>query len=129
MAKAVLGLLDAGVPVEDIVRTGVEFGTRYRQGGWGAGLTVLTAMANVLPHLDPADRPLALVAGLAFVSRDTRGRPPRFPLAPLAGRAAARPAERLVPPLHRDPFRRRRRTGAGVGHRRRRRRPRLRWPT
>jgi nitrite reductase/ring-hydroxylating ferredoxin subunit len=84
-AKAVLGLLDAGVPVEDIVRTGVEFGTRYRQGGWGAGLTVLTAMANVLPHLDPTDRPLALVAGLAFVSRDTRGRPPRFPLAPLRG--------------------------------------------
>ncbi len=85
MAKAVLGLLDAGVPVEDIVRTGVDFGTRYRAGGWGAGLTVLTAMANVLPHLDPADRPLALVAGLAFVSRDTRGRPPRFPLAPLQG--------------------------------------------
>jgi nitrite reductase/ring-hydroxylating ferredoxin subunit len=84
-AKAVLGLLDAGVPVEDIVRTGVEFGTRFRQGGWGAGLTVLTAMANVLPHLDAADRPLALVAGLAFVSRDTRGRPPRFPLGPLQG--------------------------------------------
>ena len=85
MAKAVLGLLDAGVPVTDIVRTGVEFGTRYRAGGWGAGLTVLTAMSNVLPHLDSADRPLALVAGLAFVSRDTRGRPPRFPLTPLQG--------------------------------------------
>ena len=91
-AKAVLGLLDAGVPPEDIVRTGVAFGTRYRQGGWGAGLTVLTAMANALPHLDAADRPLALVAGLAFVSRDTRGRPPRFPLEPLRG---GPPAERL----------------------------------
>ena len=85
MAKAVLALLDGGVPPEDIVRTGVEFGTRYREAGWGAGLTVLTAMANVLAHLDPADRPLALVAGLAFVSRDTRGRPPRFPLLPLSG--------------------------------------------
>src|SRR5207248_2136306 len=74
MAKAVLGLLDAGVPVAEIMRTGVGFGTRYRQGGWGAGLTVLTAMANVLPRLDPADRSRALVAGLAFVSRDTRGR-------------------------------------------------------
>jgi hypothetical protein len=42
-------------------------------------------MSNLLPHLDPADRPLALVAGLAFVSRDTRGRPPRFPLQPLEG--------------------------------------------
>src|SRR5205085_1252233 len=92
-AKAVLGLLDAGVPVGEIVRTGVGFGTRYRQGGWGAGLTVLTAMANVLPHLDPAERPRALVAGLAFVSRDTRGRPPRFPLAPLRG---GPPADRLA---------------------------------
>ncbi|MCA1842913.1 MAG: Rieske 2Fe-2S domain-containing protein, partial [Actinobacteria bacterium] len=63
-----------------------------RAGGWGAGLTVLTAMVNVLPHLDPADRPLALVAGLAFVSRDTRGRPPRFALAPLSG---GPPADRL----------------------------------
>ena len=92
MAKAVLGLLDAGVPAQEIVRTGVAFGTRYRQNGWGAGLTVLTCMANVLPHLDAADRPLALVAGLAFVSRDTRGRPPRFPLAPLRG---GPPADRL----------------------------------
>src|SRR5204863_4194353 len=82
-AKAVLGLLDAGVPSGDIVKVGVEFGTRYREAGWGAGLTVLTAMANVLPHLDPQDRGLALVHGLAFVARDTRGRPPRFPLLPL----------------------------------------------
>ena len=92
MAKAVLALLDGGVAPEDIVRTGVAFGTRYREAGWGAGLTVLTAMANVLPHLDPADRALALVAGLAFVSRDTRGRPPRFPLRPLQG---GPPPERL----------------------------------
>ena len=94
MAKAVLALLDAGVSAEAIVRTGVGFGTRYREAGWGAGLTVLTAMANVLPHLDPADRALALVAGLAFVARDTRGRPPRFPLGPLRG---GPPAERLGP--------------------------------
>ena len=93
MAKAVLGLIEAGAPVGDIVRAGVSFGTRYRAAGWGAGLTVLTAMANVLPALDPADRPLALVHGLAFVSRDTRGRAPRFPLLPLAG---ALPAERLA---------------------------------
>lgn len=91
-AKAVLGLSDAGVAAKEIVRTGVEFGTRYRQAGWGAGLTVLTAMANVLPWLDPADQGLALVQGLAFLSRDTRGRPPRFPLLPLEG---TRPAERL----------------------------------
>lgn len=83
IAKAVLALVEAGVPVAEIVRTGVEFGTAYRREGWGAGLTVLTAMANLLPDLDAADRPLALVHGLAFVSRDTRNHPPRFPLAPL----------------------------------------------
>jgi nitrite reductase/ring-hydroxylating ferredoxin subunit len=85
IAKAVLGLVETGVPASDIVRAGVAFGTRYRQEGWGAGLTVLTAMANVLPHLDPADQNLALVQGLSYVSRDTRGRPPRFPLLPLEG--------------------------------------------
>ena len=117
MAKAVLGLLDDGVAPSDIVRAGVDFGTRYRQAGWGAGLTVLTAMANVLPHLDPADHALALVHGLAFVSRDTRGRPPRFPLLPLGGALPADTARRLVPPVHRDPIRRRRRAHPGLGRR------------
>jgi hypothetical protein len=82
-AKAVLGLLEAGVSVADIVRSGVEYGTAYRAQGWGAGLTVLVAMANLLPHLSEDDHALALVHGLSFVSRDTRNRPPRFPLAPL----------------------------------------------
>ena len=94
MAKAVMGLLDAGVPVAEIVRTGVEFGTANRRDGWGAGLTVLTAMANLLPLLDPEDRPLALVHGLAFVARDTRNRPPRFPLTSLG--SADIPAPRLA---------------------------------
>ena len=92
IAKAVLRLLDTEVSPRDIVRVGADFGTRYRQAGWGAGLTVLTAMANLLPHLAPADHGLALVHGLDFVSRDTRGRPPRFPLLPLDG---ALPADRL----------------------------------
>lgn len=83
IAKAVLALLEAGVRPSDIVRSGLDFATTYRGAGWGAGATVLVAMANVLPHLDPADRPLALVHGLVHVSRDTRGRPPRFPLDPL----------------------------------------------
>src|SRR3954447_4504117 len=94
-AKAVLGLLEAGQPAEEIVRIGVEFGTRYRDQGWGAGLTVLVAMANLLADLDPADRPLALVHGLAFVSRDTRSRPPRFPLEPL-GAGDGVPGSRLA---------------------------------
>jgi nitrite reductase/ring-hydroxylating ferredoxin subunit len=83
IAKAVLGLLEAGVAPERIVRQGLEFGATNRCDGWGAGMTVLVAMANLLPHLAADDRAAALVHGLAFVSSDTRGHPPRFPLAPL----------------------------------------------
>ena len=89
IAKAVLGLLEEGVRPAEIVRTGVHFGLRNREGGWGSGLTVLTAMANVLGELRSDDRPLALVQGLSFLSGDTRGRPPRFPLSPLRGRLSA----------------------------------------
>jgi nitrite reductase/ring-hydroxylating ferredoxin subunit len=92
IAKAVLGLLAAGVDAAEIVAIGTRFGVANRDRGWGAGLTVLTAMANVLDDLDSDDRGLALVHGLAFVARDTRGHPPRFELAPL-GRAL--PASRL----------------------------------
>jgi nitrite reductase/ring-hydroxylating ferredoxin subunit len=96
MAKAVLGLFDTlgpGDATGAIVAAGVDFGTRYRAAGWGSGLTVLTAMANVLPVLDPEDRVLALVHGLTFVSRDTRGHTPWFPLEPLE---SAPPPERLT---------------------------------
>jgi nitrite reductase/ring-hydroxylating ferredoxin subunit len=95
-AKAVLGLGEVLGPERSAlaaIGAGVTFGVRNRDAGWGSGLTVLTAMANVLPHLEPDDRLLALVHGLAFVSRDTRGRPPRFPLAPLE---ATVPADRLL---------------------------------
>ena len=97
-AKAVLGLLEAGVAPAQIVRVGVEFGTANRAQGWGSGLTVLVAMANLLPWLDPADHGLALVHGLAFVARDTANRPPRFPLTPLGdGHASgsSAPVDRL----------------------------------
>jgi nitrite reductase/ring-hydroxylating ferredoxin subunit len=94
IAKSVLGLLGAGIDPVEIVRTGIDFGTTYREAGWGAGLTVLVAMANLLPDLEEDDRALALVHGLAFVSRDTRNRPPRFPIAELQG--ADIPPERLA---------------------------------
>jgi len=98
-AKATLGLLEAGVPAAEIVRVGMEFGTANRAQGWGSGLTVLVAMTNLLPWLDDADRPLALVQGLAFVARDTANRPPRFALTPLGDGSpgvAAVPTARLA---------------------------------
>nr|MDQ6909395.1 Rieske 2Fe-2S domain-containing protein [Actinomycetota bacterium] len=94
VAKSVLGLLEAGASPTDIVRAGVSFGTKNRREGWGSGLTVLVAMANLVPRLDPADRALALVHGLSFVSRDTRGHAPRFSLTPLGTDAVT--GERLA---------------------------------
>jgi len=96
LAKAVLGLMELLGPEKGAlaaVREGADFGLLNREEGWGAGLSVLTAMANVLPALAPQDRPLALVHGLRFVSRNTRGHPPRFALPPLP---ATSPPERLA---------------------------------
>jgi len=64
-------------------RTGLDFGTRYRQNGWGQGLTILTCMLNLLPHLAPEDRSRALYHGLSAVANDTEGMAPRFMVQPL----------------------------------------------
>ena len=81
--KAVLTLLDDdGDPVEPF-QIGLQFGTTYRQSGWGQGLTMLTCFMNLLPYLDEADRPRALYQGLAAVSADTIGSAPRFRVRPL----------------------------------------------
>ncbi len=83
IAKAVITLGTGGGDLVDPFRIGLEFGARYRQDGWGQGLTIHTAMMNLLPHLDPADRPRALYHGLSAVARDCDGMPPRFLLDPL----------------------------------------------
>ncbi|ELZ82711.1 ferredoxin subunit of nitrite reductase and ring-hydroxylating dioxygenase [Haloferax elongans ATCC BAA-1513] len=78
VAKSVIGLLDADVDVTTPLETGIEFGCRYRRDGWGPGLTILTAMANVVPDLDPEDRKRALYQGLVQVGSDVSGEPPQF---------------------------------------------------
>ncbi|HZQ34323.1 MAG TPA: Rieske (2Fe-2S) protein [Dehalococcoidia bacterium] len=78
VAKAVLALRAAGVPANEIVALGGSFGLRYRGHGWGSGMTILTAIANVLPALHEEDRPLALTHGLARMAADTAGEAPRF---------------------------------------------------
>jgi nitrite reductase/ring-hydroxylating ferredoxin subunit len=83
IAKSVIALLDAGVEPTEPFRIGLDFGVRYRQAGWGAGLTMHTCMINLLPYLDPEDRPRALYHGLAAVARDCAGQPPRFGVQPL----------------------------------------------
>ncbi|GAA5345476.1 Rieske (2Fe-2S) protein [Planifilum fimeticola] len=83
IAKAVVGLIHKGVPAEEIARIGVEFGTTHRRGGWRSGLTILTAMMNVLPKLDETGRILALYQGLVHVAREAAGAGTRFLQRPL----------------------------------------------
>ena len=81
IAKAVIGL--AGVDNTLPLRIGLDFGTRFRQGGWGQGLTILTCMMNLMPHLSGEDRPRALYHGLSAVANDVDGMAPRFMVQPL----------------------------------------------
>lgn len=85
LAKAVIALDAAGVDPVEPFRAGLDFGTRYRQAGWGPGLTALTCLFNLLPHLAPEDRPLALYHGLSAVADDVANAPARFFLRPLPG--------------------------------------------
>ncbi|MGO0060628.1 Rieske (2Fe-2S) protein [Brevibacillus fluminis] len=93
IAKAVVGLVEAGVPAAEIVEVGIHFGTVYGR-GWNSGLTILTAMANVLPKLDKAGTILALYQGLRHVARNSSGAAARHLLKPLPG--ADVPFERLT---------------------------------
>jgi nitrite reductase/ring-hydroxylating ferredoxin subunit len=81
--KNVLTLQEAGVPASEVLEIGGRFGTTYRDAGWRSGLTIMTAMGNVLPHLEPEDQALAQYHGLVNVASDCAGQPPRFALDPL----------------------------------------------
>lgn len=83
IAKSVLTLDSEGVSSSDLFRKGLEYGTRYRQEGWGPGLTILTCMMNVAPYSRREDRLRALYHGLSAVSGDCSGQPPRFAISPL----------------------------------------------
>jgi nitrite reductase/ring-hydroxylating ferredoxin subunit len=95
VVKNVLALLEADVRPAEILAIGGRFGANYRRGGWAAGLTILTAMGNVLPKLHPDDQMLALYHGLVNVASDCAGQPPRFALDPLPTRDVPLAADRL----------------------------------
>ena len=98
-AKAVLALgdLKPADATKQIVATTADFGLRRgssrNPGGWGDGLTILTAMANLQPLFFAADRPLSLYHGTRRVSSDAMNRQERIMLDPLP--TAAIPDERL----------------------------------
>jgi nitrite reductase/ring-hydroxylating ferredoxin subunit len=82
LAKSVIGLAEANEE-RSVVLEAARFGLRNRAAGWSAGMSILTAAANVLPVLKPSDRPRALYHGVIQVARDTAGRAPDFDLGPL----------------------------------------------
>jgi nitrite reductase/ring-hydroxylating ferredoxin subunit len=83
IAKSVLTLGSDEVASINLFRKGLEYGTRYRQEGWGTGLTILTCMMNLASYSKPEDRSRALYQGLSAVASDCSGQPPRFSVSPL----------------------------------------------
>lgn len=85
IAKAIHGRLAAGVPHAEIVRQVALFGAQNRD-GWGVGLTILTALADLLPVLPEEGVYLALFHGARRVAADCDGEAPRRERAPLGSR-------------------------------------------
>ena len=84
VAKSVLTLDSQEVSSSDLFRKGLEYGTRYREEGWGVGLTILTCMMNLAPFSRISeDRLRAIYHGLSAVADDCSGQPPRFTVSPL----------------------------------------------
>ena len=119
IAKSVIGLCAAG-RADIVLDRAARFGVRNRAAGWSSGLSILTAMANVLPHLDPDDRPRALYQGVVHVARSVQGQPPDFDIAALTT-DEARPDQfrtwfrRFAEVRSRDAAERCLRTAAAVG--------------
>jgi nitrite reductase/ring-hydroxylating ferredoxin subunit len=95
IAKAVHGQLAADVPPADIVRQVALFGAQNRD-GWGVGLTILTALANLLPALPEDEAYLALLHGARRVAADCAGEAPRRERAPLGSRPDATALKRWL---------------------------------
>ncbi len=85
IAKAVHGQLAARQPPSEVIQQAALFGTRNRD-GWDTGLTILSALGQLLPFLSEEETHLALFHGVRRVAADCDGAAPRRDRAPLAGR-------------------------------------------
>src|SRR5216684_4248344 len=103
--KPVYGQLAAGQLPSDVIRQAALFGTRNRD-GWDTGLTILSALGQLLPFLSEEETHLALFHGVRRVAADCEGAAPRRDRAPLAGRpdlaTLKRWLRRWVAVRHRD---------------------------
>jgi nitrite reductase/ring-hydroxylating ferredoxin subunit len=88
IAKAVQGQLAAGVPALEIVRQAALFGAQNLE-GWSTGMTILTALGNLLATLPRQDTYLALFHGVRRVAADCDGAAPGRKRAALASRPDA----------------------------------------
>ena len=75
----------AGVGPLDIVRQAAVFGARNRD-GWGTGMTILTALGNLLAILPKEETYLALLHGASRIASDCDGAAPRRQRSALASR-------------------------------------------
>jgi nitrite reductase/ring-hydroxylating ferredoxin subunit len=83
-AKAVIGLLDSGAASSDLLAQVGLYGVQQRQAGWSSGLTILTAMGNLLSLLPAEERMGPLCQSVLHVARDCDDEPPQILLQPLA---------------------------------------------
>jgi nitrite reductase/ring-hydroxylating ferredoxin subunit len=95
IAKAVIAMLDedsrqnendngkGNTALVKAFRAGLDFGTHFKQSGWGQGLTIHVCVMNILPYLNAEDKPYLLYHGLSAVAQDCASEPPRFEISPL----------------------------------------------
>src|SRR5262249_6893160 len=105
IAKSVQGQLAAGQLPSAVIRQAALFGVRNRD-GWDTGLTILTALGQLLPFLSEEDTHRALFHGVSRVARDCEGASPRRDRAPLTSRpdlaTLKRWLQRWIAVRHRD---------------------------
>ena len=95
IAKAVQGQLMAGVPPLEILRQAALFGARNLD-AWGPGMTILTALGNLLPVLPEEEVFLALFHGVTRLAADCDGASPHRRRSALASRPDHRTLERWL---------------------------------
>ena len=78
MAKSIVGLDDCGKGFHTPLETAVDFGTKYRDTGWGRGLTTLGCAANLRSEVGGRDKRRAMFLGVREVADECAGEPPRF---------------------------------------------------
>ncbi len=94
IGKAVLVFSEREGGLREAYCDGLQFGTAFRQDGWGQGLTILTCLMNISPLLHSDHRALALYHGLAAVAAETIGSAPRFGIWPLPDEGVPMPTLR-----------------------------------